>query len=170
MDEKDREWSLWRSGMKDTPEFRAAIAYLNVFPLWEDSKAHIVTHSEYTSMVAKGEIDEPKPHWQIREGEVGIVHRRHYCQFSTTWEKISTCMGDFIQGWLQCEKFHAERLAPPPPTVTITHDIDGEYRVPSPDKRPEAAYFTSDKEDAEGTARQMYGQNVQIKHRYRRHP
>lgn len=40
-----------------------------------------------------------------------------------------------------------------------------EYRVPSPDGRDEAAYFTTDKEDAIVTAKEMHGSEIGIKMR-----
>src|ERR1700722_1978494 len=46
--------------------------------------------------------------------------------------------------------------------ITIFHQ-DGEYAVPIPGNRGHS--FTNDKADAEGTARQMHGQDIVIKHR-----
>ena len=46
--------------------------------------------------------------------------------------------------------------------ITIFHQ-DGEYAVPIPGNRGHS--FTNDKADAEGTARQMHGQDITIKHR-----
>lgn len=54
-------------------------------------------------------------------------------------------------------------------TVTITKDYDGEFRVPSPDGSEAGAYYTDDKEDAEGTVRNfMYKDADQIVIKYRR--
>jgi hypothetical protein len=51
-------------------------------------------------------------------------------------------------------------------TVTITFSTDwGEYRVPGPAGTEAQAYYTDDRDDAEDTARAVYGPAVVIKHR-----
>lgn len=51
-----------------------------------------------------------------------------------------------------------------PVSVTIQKDQDGEYRVPGPAGKEEAAAcYTNDKEDAIGTAKAMYGADTVIK-------
>lgn len=50
-------------------------------------------------------------------------------------------------------------------TVTITKDMNDEYRVPGPDGREATAYYTDDRQDAKGTAINfMYkGQDIQVR-------
>lgn len=43
-------------------------------------------------------------------------------------------------------------------TVTILKDDNGEYRVPGPDGTEAQAYYTDDKQDAEGTAAMAWKQ------------
>jgi len=47
----------------------------------------------------------------------------------------------------------------------IIKKCDGEYRVPSLDGKELGSYYTFDKEDAEQTARRMYGSLITITHR-----
>ena len=49
-------------------------------------------------------------------------------------------------------------------TVIVTVE-DGEYRVPGPQQTEAQAYYTDDKQDAIGTAKAIYGQQVAIKFR-----
>ena len=47
--------------------------------------------------------------------------------------------------------------------ITITIRYDGEeYRIPGPDRTEAQACYTDDREDAIGTARAVYGENVKI--------
>lgn len=47
----------------------------------------------------------------------------------------------------------------------IIKKCDGEYRVPSLDGKELGSYYTFDKDDAEMTARHMYGSLITITHR-----
>ena len=50
--------------------------------------------------------------------------------------------------------------------ITITFSTDlGEYRVPGPAGTEAQAYYTDDRDDAEDTARAVYGPAVVIAHR-----
>ena len=48
-------------------------------------------------------------------------------------------------------------------TITIRFDDTGEHRVPGPAKTEAQAYYTDDREDAVGTARHVFGQDVVCK-------
>lgn len=58
-------------------------------------------------------------------------------------------------------------MAKKPNKITITK-TDDEFRVPGPGKTESSAYYTDDREDAIGTARAMWGKDVQFSFRTKR--
>jgi len=49
-------------------------------------------------------------------------------------------------------------------TITVTFD-HYDYRVPAPDGREAAAYYTDWKDDVRDTAKQMWGEEVNVRFR-----
>ena len=101
---QDFEFRLTWSGRKDTPELRAVVNYLSTFHLFTDSKAELINHDTYMILVKDKRISEPQTYWKIRENEVGLVSLSHYRTYTTTWEKINSAEGDFLNGWRACKK------------------------------------------------------------------
>ena len=100
---KEYKYILKHYGVKDTPSFRAGIEYLNVYPLWKDSGAQVVTHEEYTKLTDSEEISSSKSYWGVPENKVGVICKTSYSHYNT-WEGIFTALGDFEAGWKACEK------------------------------------------------------------------
>ena len=105
-EKKEYDWVLKWSSYKDNEMFRAAIKHLDVFPLWRDSKAKVVTKEEFDKMQDEGLAAPDKSYWQIDSGKVGVVAKTYYNQFSNTWNLVSTAFHDFMDGWIACEKKH----------------------------------------------------------------
>jgi len=100
----DKEWTLKWSGCKDSPMTQASAKHCSIYPLYKDSKAHLITHEEYIKLVEDKEIAEAQSYWQIKEGQVGLVTLSSYDRYITTWDAISLCKCDFEDGWKACEK------------------------------------------------------------------
>ena len=48
------------------------------------------------------------------------------------------------------------------PLVVVIKICEGEYRVPGPEHTEAQAYYTDDREDAVGTAKQVHGKDIEI--------
>lgn len=101
--EKYRFRLTW-CGQKDTPELRAVIEHLKVFPLFQDSKARLISFEEYIALANANEIAPPESYWQVFQSQVGLISLDYYGKYSDTWERISTAKNDFFAGWQACKK------------------------------------------------------------------
>jgi hypothetical protein len=107
--EVEYTWRLTWSSYTDTPMFRASIKRLNIFPLWKDSEAKIVTYEEYKQMIADGLIQAPQDYWIIKAGKVGVVSKTCYKKYTAVWDQINIAYHDFCDGWIACEKLQHEK-------------------------------------------------------------
>jgi len=100
----DYKYRLTWDGRKDTKMLRKAFEHSKTFHLFRDSKARLVTHTEYRELVELEEIAEPQSYRQIKENQVGLISLNFFTSYSTTWELINSSMTDFQDGWRACEK------------------------------------------------------------------
>lgn len=102
------KWRLTWSGSPIKQKYLLDIVceHLKVFPLFRDSEAKLIDHSEYMALVKAGEIAEPKSYWQIDENEIGMISLRSYGRYTDTWERIHTAKGDFQDGWRKCKEYY----------------------------------------------------------------
>ena len=101
MTEQSEQYELYLriSDKKDVKLLQIVTEYLKTFPLFQNSKARIVTYQEYTTLVESKKIKPPLSHWKVSEGKVGIVHEASYNKFNTTWDLIITAYSDFCAGY-----------------------------------------------------------------------
>lgn len=102
--DKEMKWRLIWRGQKDSPELRAVAKYLEVFPMFKDSEAKLISYAEYVELVRLGEIAKPVSYWGVADGQVGLVCLKHYSQYTTTWAEINEAKTDYLRGWRACKK------------------------------------------------------------------
>lgn len=99
-------WRLTWNGYKDHLCLRSLVDYLKVFPLFRDSKAHLIDYDEYQKLIADGKLEPARSYWKISEGEVGLISESYYSRYTNTWDLISTAKRDYEEGWEACEARH----------------------------------------------------------------
>jgi len=100
----DYKYRLTWYGRRDTEMLRETFEHSKTFHLFRDSKARLITHTEYMELVELKEIAEPQSYWQIKEDQVGLISLNFFTSYSTTWDLVNSSMTDFQDGWRACEK------------------------------------------------------------------
>ena len=100
----DYKYRLTWYGRRDTEMLRETFEHSKTFNLFRDSKARLITHTEYKELVELKEIAEPQSYWQIKEGQLGLISLDYYTNYKTTWDLVNSSMTDFQDGWRACEK------------------------------------------------------------------
>jgi len=100
--QKNYKWRLVWANCKDTKCLHLVTKYCETYHLFRDSKAHLINHTEYTTLIEQGEIEPDKSYWSVKPDELGLIALSAYNSYHTIWDAIGTCKTDFEAGFQAC--------------------------------------------------------------------